>query len=118
VAVSQSLASHSVVSWSITDQQMWGLWRSKSQRETLLFRFASQNDSTSLCGYSNIADTVPTDSVLYNCQGNDSSVLSIELHDMSALYSQLPVVTICTTSLTFNNSTFCPHCVFMCFVWI
>ena len=32
------------------------------------------------------------------------------------LYS--PVVTICTTSVTFNNSTFCPHSVFMCFVWI
>ena len=28
------------------------------------------------------------------------------------------VVTICTTSLSFNNSTFCPHSVFMCFVWI
>jgi len=28
------------------------------------------------------------------------------------------LVTICTTRLTFNNSTFCPHCVFMCFVWI
>ena len=28
------------------------------------------------------------------------------------------VVTICITSLTFNNSTFCPHTVFMCFVWI
>jgi len=31
---------------------------------------------------------------------------------------QVPVVTICTASLTFNNSTFCPHTVFMCFVWI
>jgi len=29
-----------------------------------------------------------------------------------------PVVTICTTRLTFNNSTLCPHSVFMCFVWI
>ena len=29
-----------------------------------------------------------------------------------------PVVTICTASLTFTNSTFCPHSVFMCFVWI
>jgi len=29
-----------------------------------------------------------------------------------------PVVTICTTSLTFGNSAFCPHSVFMCFVWI
>ena len=28
------------------------------------------------------------------------------------------LVTICTTSLTFNNSTFCPHSVYMCFVWI
>ena len=28
------------------------------------------------------------------------------------------MVTICTTSLTFNNSTFCPHSVLMCFVWI
>ena len=29
-----------------------------------------------------------------------------------------PVVTICTTSLTFSNSAFCPHSVIMCFVWI
>ena len=28
------------------------------------------------------------------------------------------MVTICTASLTFNNYTFCPHSVFMCFVWI
>ena len=29
-----------------------------------------------------------------------------------------PVVTICTASLTLNDSTFCPHSVFMCSVWI
>ena len=28
------------------------------------------------------------------------------------------MVTICSTSLTFNNSTFCPHSEIMCFVWI
>jgi hypothetical protein len=28
------------------------------------------------------------------------------------------VVTICTTSLKLNNSTFCPHSAFMCFVWV
>ena len=28
------------------------------------------------------------------------------------------MATICTANLTFNNSTFCPHSVFMCFVWI
>jgi len=27
-------------------------------------------------------------------------------------------VRLCNASLTFNNSTFCPHSVFMCFVWI
>jgi hypothetical protein len=31
---------------------------------------------------------------------------------------QSQAVTIYTNSLTFNNSTFCPHSVFMCFVWI
>ena len=29
-----------------------------------------------------------------------------------------PMVTICITSLTFNNSKFCPHSEFMFFVWI
>ena len=36
----------------------------------------------------------------------------------SSHYMYRTVVTICTTSLTFNNSTFCPHCVFLCFVWM
>ena len=31
---------------------------------------------------------------------------------------EISVVTVCTTSLTFSNSTFWPHSVFMCFVWI
>ena len=44
-------------------------------------------------------------------------------HTLTGLYNRdltlySPVVTICTTSLTFNNSTLCPHSVFMCFVWI
>ena len=36
----------------------------------------------------------------------------------SGHYMYRTVVTICTASLTFSNSTFCPHSVFMCFVWI
>jgi len=36
----------------------------------------------------------------------------------ACLTLQSPVLTICTTSLTLTNSTFCPHSVFMCFVWI
>jgi hypothetical protein len=36
----------------------------------------------------------------------------------SGCYMYRTVVTICTASLTVNNSTVCPHSVFMCFVWI
>jgi len=36
----------------------------------------------------------------------------------SGHYMYRTVVTVCTASLTFNNSPFCPHSVFMCFVWI
>jgi len=36
----------------------------------------------------------------------------------SGHYVYRTVVTICTTSLTFKNYTFCPHSVFMCFVRI
>jgi len=36
----------------------------------------------------------------------------------SGHYMYRTVVTICTISLTFNNSIFRPHSVFMCFVWI
>jgi hypothetical protein len=36
----------------------------------------------------------------------------------SGHYVYSTVVTICTTSLAFTNSSFCPHSVFMCFVWI
>jgi len=36
----------------------------------------------------------------------------------SGHYMYRTMLTICTTSLTFNNSTFCAHRVFICFVWI
>jgi hypothetical protein len=36
----------------------------------------------------------------------------------SGHYMYRTVVTICTASLTFSNSTFCPHTLFVCFVWI
>ena len=36
----------------------------------------------------------------------------------SGHYMYRTVVTTWTASITFNNSTFCPHSVFMCFVWI
>ena len=44
-------------------------------------------------------------------------------HQLTGFYNRdltqySPVVTICTASLTFNNSTFCPHSVFVCFVRI
>ena len=36
----------------------------------------------------------------------------------SGHYIYRTVVAICTTILTLTNSTFCPHTVFMCFMWI
>ena len=36
----------------------------------------------------------------------------------TSLLFQSQEVTVCTASLTFSKSTFCPHSVFMCFVWI
>jgi hypothetical protein len=36
----------------------------------------------------------------------------------SGHYMYRTVVTICIARLTFNNSTFCPHSAFVCFVWI
>jgi hypothetical protein len=38
------------------------------------------------------------------------------LNDAITLLS--PVVTLCSANFTLNNSTFCPHTVFVCFVWI
>jgi hypothetical protein len=43
---------------------------------------------------------------------------SLYIIQTSGHYMYCTVVTICTTSLTFNDSTFCPHSVFMYFVWI
>ena len=67
--------------------------------------------------------------VCVTCCGGDGSYsalaigcvgarVDIALARVRCLDSYSPVVTICTTSLTFNNSTFCPLNVFMCFVWI
>ena len=46
------------------------------------------------------------------------SLYSINWLDfITCLTLESPVVTICTAGLTFTNSTFCPHSVFVCFVW-
>ena len=47
-----------------------------------------------------------------------SSLTLINSQTVHILTLYSPVVTICITSLTFTNSTFCPRSVFMCFVWI
>ena len=53
-------------------------------------------------------------------------VVTLYVHCLSGLYNRDGVCVYCavrtgylyTVSLTFSNSTFCPHSVFMCFVWI
>ena len=44
--------------------------------------------------------------------------ISLSLSLYIYIYIYYLVVTIRTVSSTFSNSTFCPHSVFMCFVWI
>jgi len=41
-------------------------------------------------------------------------IICLTLLRPSGHYMYRTVVTICTTSLTFSNSTFCPHRIFMC----
>ena len=38
--------------------------------------------------------------------------------ETECVYCAVRTGSLYTASLTFSNSTFCPHCVFMCFVWI
>jgi len=54
--------------------------------------------------------------VPHSCHSMCRTAVTICTVQWSLMYRT--VVTICTTSLTLNNSTFCAHSVFMCFVWI
>ena len=51
-----------------------------------------------------------------------SSLYSINwlvfITETECVYCAVRTGSLCTASLTFSNSTFCPHSVFMCFVWI
>ena len=52
-----------------------------------------------------------------HCGGNIQCIVENLGPQVSSLNLYSPVAAICTASLTFSNSTFCPHSVFMCFVW-
>ena len=53
-----------------------------------------------------------------NLHGHRNEIVSFTCPLQTCLALHSPVVTICTTSLTFSNSTFCPLNVFICFAWI
>jgi len=55
---------------------------------------------------------------VFTCKQPYSHVTVVTCFNRMDLTLYSPVVTMCTTSLTFNNSAICPHSVFMCFVWI
>jgi hypothetical protein len=56
--------------------------------------------------------------VCWRYSGGEVATCALHVIAQWSLYVPTVVVTICTVSLTFINSTFCPHSVFMCFVWI
>ena len=51
---------------------------------------------------------------------SSTTVLSLSRSVLLVYWFSWPsaVVTLCTATFAFNNCTFCPHSVFMCFVWI
>ena len=51
-------------------------------------------------------------------QQERETVAGLVVRNCGSLTLKYLEVTICTARVTFNNSTFCPHSVFMCFVWI
>ena len=64
---------------------------------------------------------------MYSEQMADGTRFEVDIPDLRSLRVNVPqetgafkapVVTICTASWTLKNATFCPHSVFMCFVWI
>jgi hypothetical protein len=78
-------------------------------------------------GYTRITAEVPANRQLcvqegwlagWLCAQPLLSSTNIPALQLNPLIPWCPVVTICTASLAFNNSAFCPHSVFMCFVWI
>jgi hypothetical protein len=76
------------------------------------------------CGYSMEACNLKCAINVITCNGTQTplqrydSVLWRQGEGSGLTLCKAPVVTICTASLTVNNSTFFPHSVFMCFVWI
>jgi hypothetical protein len=48
---------------------------------------------------------------------NVNKIITLKSSDQY-MYRTVVTILVCTTNSTFSNSTFCPHSVFMCFVWI
>jgi len=58
------------------------------------------------------------DSTGTGCVSEKIATIGLNRSKPSGYYMYRTAVTICTASLTFNNSTFSVHSVFMCSVWI
>ena len=103
------IKSHTTISWS-TECRL---------TRPIPHNHYSQSPSWLQCGHSVVAGKLKCAVHVITCTGTQNDSVLWRLGGGSGLtLCKAPVVTICTTSLTFNNFTFCPHSVFMCFVWI
>ena len=93
------------IRWSRNNSKPSGHYMYRQFKHSTILRSAHTVDVCGLCGSQNKLRLFPYTALTDYFDNRDLT-----------LYS--PVVTICTTSLTFNNSMFCPHTVFMWFVWI
>ena len=68
---------------------------------------------------------LPTQCMCFVCTWEQTAIISLYsfnwlvfITEMECVYCAVRTGSLYTASLTFSNSTFCPHSVFMCFVWI
>jgi hypothetical protein len=103
-----------VQTWRITSQDFQRILLSRDQHLgiPIIFTHIKNLVSTFLRGF------VPTFDVLIHTLDTLPATISPIQRFLYSLTLYSSVVTLYTNSLTFNNSTFCPHNVVMCLVWI
>ena len=108
---------------------MRAVCRTHGQVKSSSFRLVNRKWFALLIGSMSRSDTPRTErrAATWNSGGVAEQTAIISLHNINWLvfitetecvYCAVRTGSLYTASLTFSNSTFCPHSVFRCFVWI
>ena len=86
---------------------------SQGLHNRLVLQFGKHQQFNNACS-SVSTNSLTTPAVAIRCKENGIKSVQMLAYIRTNLTLHSPVVTICTASLTFNNSTFCPHsCIYM-----